>query len=272
MKKLKFIFLFIIPLFTFTSCDVKMEELEEVDIYFFNVGKADSILIKSNEVNILIDTARDEKGDYISERLKELGVEKLDYMIITHIDKDHVGGADKILEKIEVGKILTSYINEEKKQYMEMVDVANKKNIEIKRAEVGDKIFNGKLKIEVLAPKDNYINENDNSIVLSMKYGKNKFLFAGDIEENSTEDLLKDSKIKNYDLLKIPHHGRSNDFIVDFLSKVKPKNSIITTDTKEHNPSKKVVESLKNLKSNIFITGDGEIHATSNGIKINIKQ
>ncbi|MCR1951599.1 MBL fold metallo-hydrolase [Clostridium sp. DSM 100503] len=272
MKGFKFIFLFIIPFFTFTSCDVEVEELKEIDIYFFNVGKADSILIKSNEVTILIDTARDEKGDYIVERIKDLGVEKLDYMIITHLDKDHVGGADKILEKVEVGKIFTSYVNEEKKQYREMVEVANKKNIEIAKVEVEEKIFDGDLKVEVLAPKDNYINENENSIVLNVRYGKNKFLFTGDIEENATEELLRDSKIKNHDLLKIPHHGRNNDFMVDFLAKVKPEFSIITTDNVEHTPSKKLMQALENIKSNVLITGDGEIHVTSNGIKINIEQ
>lgn len=270
MKNLKFIFLFIIPFFTSAPCDVKMKELEEIDIYFFNVGKADSILIKSNEVNILIDTARDENGEYIVKRLKDLGVKKLDYMIITHIDKDHVGGADKILEKIETEKIYTSYINEEKKQYREMVNVANKKSIEIKKVELEEKIFDGDLKVKVIAPKKNYFNENDNSIVLSVKYGKNKFLFAGDIEESSTEDLLNDSEIKNYDLLKIPHHGRNNDFMADFLAKVKPNSSIITADNVEHKPSKKLKESLKNIKSNVLITGDGEIHVTSNGIKINV--
>ena len=156
MKNLKFIFLFIISFFTSAPCDVKMKELEEIDIYFFNVGKADSILIKSNEVNILIDTARDENGEYIVKRLKDLGVKKLDYMIITHIDKDHVGGADKILEKIETEKIYTSYINEEKKQYREMVNVANKKSIEIKKVELEEKIFDGDLKVKVIAPKKNY--------------------------------------------------------------------------------------------------------------------
>ncbi|WP_195262477.1 MBL fold metallo-hydrolase [Clostridium sp. 1001275B_160808_H3] len=272
MKNLKFIVLFIIPFFTFASCDVKVEELNEMDIYFLNVGKADSILIKSDEVNILIDSARDESGEYIAERLNDLGIEKLDYMIITHLDKDHVGGADKILEKIEVGEILTSYINEEKKQYKEMLEVANKKNIEIRRTEVGEKIFDGDLKVEVLAPKENYINENDNSLVLSVRYGKSKFLFTGDIEEKSTENLLKNLETKNYDLLKIPHHGRNNDFMADFLAKVRPSTSIITTDNIEHKPSKKLIKSLNGIKSNVFITGDGEIHVTCNGIKININQ
>lgn len=270
MKNFKFIFLFIIPFFTSVSCDVKMKELEEIDIYFFNVGKADSILIKSNEANILIDTARDEKGVYIVERLKDLGIEKLDYMIITHTDKDHVGGADKILEKIETDRIYTSYINEEKKQYIEMLDVANEKNIEIKKVELGEKIFYGDLKVEVIAPKENYFSENDNSIVLSVTYGENKFLFAGDIEEESTKDLLKETKINDYDLLKIPHHGRKNDFIEEFLNKVNPEISIITTDNNEHKPSKKLLEELKRIKSNVLITGDGEIHITSNGIKINV--
>lgn len=58
--------------------------------------------------------------------------------------------------------------------------------------------------------------------------------------------------------------------MADFLAKVKPNTSIITTDNVEHKPSKKLKESLKNIKSNVLITGDGEIHVTSNGIKINV--
>ncbi len=249
--------------------------LDKVNIYFFNVGKADSILIESYSGNILIDSGTNKDGDLLVRRLGDLGINKLDYLILTHPHKDHIGGAPKILENITVDKIIKSDLIVDSKPYNKLEEAILEKDIPNVVGKASDKFNLGELEFKILFPsKKYYKEENDYSLVLEMKHGSNKFLFTGDIEEEGLEELLLNKEIANYTLLKVPHHGGFEDLTSIFINTIKPKFAIITNDIEESkNPiSEEVLQLLKMNNTKTFITGKGEIKCISDGENFHISQ
>ncbi|GAB6169489.1 ComEC/Rec2 family competence protein [Clostridium carnis] len=273
IKKIILINIFIMLIF-FIGCSDKNIKLDNLNVYFFQVGKADSILIKNNKFNILIDTGTDKDGENILLRLKELNIDKLDYLILTHPDKDHIGGADIIVNNLEVEKVISSYEWYDSKQFKELQDAMKNKNITIHVPSVEEEIILKDISIRFIGPLREYVDENNNSLILQLKHGKNSFLFTGDAKENSLMDLIGKNRDIKSDVLKVPHHGRGNKASGLFFNKVKPKISIITCDKNNEKglPEEKVIRDLESIKSKVFITGNGEINIISNGIDIDISQ
>ena len=100
----------------------------ELNIFFLNVGQADSTLIASNNCNMLIDCGNNSDGKYISEFLKSQGIKKLDYLIGTHIDEDHIGGMQEVLSNIQVQTLYMPYSTYEGKQFYMQLENYIKKN------------------------------------------------------------------------------------------------------------------------------------------------
>ena len=101
----------------------------EFNIHFFNAGKADAIIIKNNDKYIMIDTAEESFSDEILKYFKKNNISKIDYLIITHFDKDHVGGASKIIDKIEIQNVLQSNYPKNSEVYKKYVKSLEKKSI-----------------------------------------------------------------------------------------------------------------------------------------------
>ena len=104
------VLLLILGIFVYSNKDNNSSEFSnlnindnELNIFYLNVGMADSTFITINNVNMLIDSGNDSDGHYITEFLKSQNVTKIDYFIVTHFDEDHMGGAYKILEEFDIG-------------------------------------------------------------------------------------------------------------------------------------------------------------------------
>lgn len=102
-----------------------------LNIIYFNVGQADSTFITSNGVNMLIDAGNDSDGYYIANFLKEQNINSIDYLILTHIDEDHAGGAYKIIEELDIGIIYMPNAVEDKKFYHTLISTAESNNVNI---------------------------------------------------------------------------------------------------------------------------------------------
>jgi len=96
---------------------------ELLNIIYFNVGQADSTLITINDYTMLIDTGNGSDGYYIADFLKAQGINKIDYLILTHLDEDHVGGTYKIVQELNIGTIYMPNMESNKKFYKEMMEV-----------------------------------------------------------------------------------------------------------------------------------------------------
>lgn len=230
-------------------------------------GQGDGTLIVTPlNKKILIDGGGSEFGDLnvgkstLLPYLLDRGVRKLDYVILTHFDMDHVQAAMYVMENIEVDKVLIAKQVESSTAYMEFISIVKSKKIKVKFVKAGDRInIEKNLYVDILWPKENeFINENamnNNAIVFKLIYGNFSILFTGDIEKIAEEKILELYKnnlnILNATVLKVAHHGSKSSSIDSFLSTVKPKIALIGVGANNlyGHPANKVITRLDNLRS-----------------------
>ena len=222
----------------------------------FDVGQGDSILVSfpNNGSNVLIDTSGDTMnyessnnvGNKIIPYLKTVGITKIDYLVISHGDFDHMGEAINLVNNFEVDNVVFNcgeFNNLEKNLIM----VLNKKNIKyytcIRELRIS------KYKMQFLNTRE-YDNENDNSSVVYFNYDGYKFLFMGDAGVEKEKDILEKYNISDIDVLKVGHHGSKTSSDKKFIDEIKPKYSIISVgkNNRYGHPNKEVLDTLNDLK------------------------
>lgn len=241
-------------------------------VTFFDVGKGDCILIESSKNAIMIDAGYEENGEEIVQRLKQQGIESLQYLILTHPDKDHIGGVDHIIKKINVLEIIETDCEVDSDDYKEYKMAAKEKGIDILTLKETKEIVLGEAKIFIYPPicVEDYVGENDFSLVTKLIYGETSFLFAGDAQEPRIDEILKQIPDMKSTLLKVPHHGRWMENSENLFQSVSAKYSIITNDKKKMYQDVKKL--LKELGSSVYETNNGNIQVLSDGKKIYISQ
>ncbi|MDD7515973.1 ComEC/Rec2 family competence protein [Ruminococcus flavefaciens] len=242
-------------------------DAKEMKVTFFDVGKADSMVIQTDTGTVVIDCGEKGDGKKIVSLLNESGTTTIDYLIITHFDKDHVGGAPKVLNNFEVLNVLTPDYEGNNDEYAKYVKTIEEKNIHPTKL-TSDMSFNlDDVKFTVYAPKKTFYgedDENDFSLVTKVVHHNNTLLFTGDAMEQRLDEIMD---IGRCTLLKVPYHGRKLDNIGDFLKAVKPKCAVVCTSNTEF--SGKVQDLLSDMKIQTYATCfNGNITATSNGGEI----
>ncbi len=246
---------------------------EDFNVLFMYVGQADSTLIKYKNKTMLIDAGNNEDGKNIVKFLKDKGISKLDYIVGTHYDEDHIGGLDDIIENFDIGKFYLSNGGELGPNYYNLEKAAKKKNLAITIPKVGDKIYFGDVDMEVMAAsKFDGKNDNNASIVIQAKYGSRKYLFMGDLEKQ--EEAKR--KWNEVDVLKAGHHGSNTSSTQEFLNQVKPKYVFVSAgkNNKYRLPNVKAMERIEKTGAKIFRTdvNESSFWLTSNGNDIDIKE
>ena len=257
-KKKHIIFLIIITIFI----KIKPYLNSDILVYYIDVGQGDSILLSSpnRKENILIDTGgkisyekekwKERKNKNISDNiitfLRKLGINKLDYLIVTHGDYDHMGEAINLVNNFKVEKVIFNcgeFNDLEKK----LIKVLNKKKIEyyscIKELSINNN------KVCFLNTKE-YENENDNSSVIYTKLNGYKFIFMGDAGVEKEKDILDKYNLSNIDILKVGHHGSKTSTSKKFIDEIKQKYSIISVgkNNRYGHPNKEVLDTLNDSK------------------------
>ena len=246
---------------------------EDFYVLFMYVGQADSTLIKYKNKTMLIDAGNNEDGKNIVKFLKDKGISKLDYIVGTHYDEDHIGGLDDIIENFDIGKFYLSNGGELGPNYYNLEKASKKKNLAITIPKVGDKIDFGDVDMEVMAAsKFDGKNDNNASIVIQAKYGSRKYLFMGDLEKQ--EEAKR--KWNEVDVLKAGHHGSNTSSTQEFLNQVNPKYVFVSAgkNNKYRLPNVKAMERIEKTGAKIFRTdvNESSFWLTSNGNDIDIKE
>jgi len=224
-------------------------------VTFIDVGQGDSILINYpyNTSNILIDTGGSSynKSNYISNNiiipyLKSIGINKLDYLIITHGDYDHMGEAINLVNTFKVEKVILN-CGEMNELELDLIKVLDKKKIPyyscIKELNISDNIL-------YFLNNNNYGNENDNSSVIYTSLNNYKFLFMGDAEVEVEEDLIEKYNLENIGVLKVGHHGSKTSSSKEFINEINPKYGVISVGKNNiyNHPNEEVLKTLQNSK------------------------
>ncbi|WP_291581552.1 ComEC/Rec2 family competence protein [Clostridium sp. UBA6640] len=283
--KIKNLFIFIIlimtSVFLIGCAEISLEEgkeenvvadsTEKLMVHFIDVGQADSILIEQGNSTMLIDAGNNDDGKIIKDYLSKRNITKIDYLVGTHPHEDHIGAMDDVIYEFEIGKIFMPKKTSTTKTYRDVVTAANKKSLKFTAPKVGDSFKLGEATFTILAPIKDYEDANDSSIVLKMKYGNNTFLFTGDAEGPSEQDILNSKSDLTADVLKLGHHGSRTSSSDKFLDAVNPKYGVITCEKNNDygHPHIETVKKMSERNIKLYRTDEqGTIVANSDGKKI----
>lgn len=218
----------------FTNADLSSTPITpegELQVYFIDVGNADSILIRQGEVNALIDAGERGDGDDVLAYLNRQGVKKLDLVIATHPHADHIGGMADVINGIAIDRFVMSFMPEDETPttatYLNMLTALDEKSVTVEEAEPGAVYTLGTAQLTVLAPLSESDEANNISVVTRLTFGERSFLFMGDAEAEVEEELLSSGRPLTADVLKIGHHGSNTSSSQAFLNKVDPDYVII---------------------------------------------
>ncbi len=243
----------------------------ELEIHFLDVGQADSTLIICDGQTMLIDAALDDQGTKIQNYLQKQGIDRLDYLVLTHPDADHIGSADVVMTKFEIGTIFMSNYEKETKTYKNLFKLIEENNIKYLSPAVGNVYALGSASFQILAPNREYDDPNDASIALMITHGENTFLFTGDAEKAAEEDMLANGLSLDADLYHAGHHGSKTSSTEEFLDAVSPRYTVIScgVDNSYGLPDAEVLNNLRARYVKVFRTDEqGTIVATSDGEEI----
>lgn len=253
------------------------EEIPEnfgVRVTFFDVGKGDAILIQTKNSSMLIDSGYEDTAGTILEDLERKGIDRLDYMLITHFDKDHVGGADHVLEAVEVGEVFQPDYESDAKQYREYMETAEKMKIRPRIVTETLRLSLDEAELLVYPPQCGEYKEEDNdfSLVVSMRCGEKSFLFAGDCEKERLEELMGQQEFPlAHDILKVPHHGREEKNSKEFFQAVMPKTAVITC-SEDNPPDREILRLLEQLGAKTYLSAEGTITLSYDGKELEVWQ
>lgn len=256
----------------FIYSNKKVSSDYDFNAYFFNAGKADAILLSKNDKYILIDTGEETLSDDILKYFQANNITRLEYLIITHFDKDHVGSASSIIDNIEIGEVLQSNSPKDSEYYTNYLNSLSNKSINPTTVSGNYELTFEDLNIVVNGPETIYENNesNNSSLIISVTYGDMKFLFMGDAENARIKDYIS-SNSETYDFLKIPYHGNYLKRLDDLLNVVKSKYGVMTC-SKDEGCEEETLETLNSYNVKYYMTKNGAISVLSNGKEIVIKQ
>lgn len=244
----------------------------DMEVHFLDVGQGDCTLIRSGEHAMLIDGGNNKWGKEIQSYLESKGIRKLDYIIGTHPDADHVGGLDIVIQNTESAQLLVPDVSKDTRTYEEVIEAAEARNTEIRHPKAGERYELGEAVFTVVAPNGSkYDNINEYSIGILLEHGENSFLFVGDAEEQSEREMVQKKRKIDADVYKVSHHGSRTATGDEFLAAVSPEYAVISCGEGNSygHPHADVLNRLRQEGIKIFRTDDqGTIVASSDGQKL----
>lgn len=247
------------------------ERSSGMEVHFIDVGQGDATLIKADGHAMLIDSGENDQGTAVQLYLKKQRVEQLDYLVLTHTDSDHIGGADVIISKFDIGQIFLSDFKKDNQTYRELMDSMRYQHMTFSTPEVGAEYELGGAVVSIIAPNNTYEDPNNSSLALIVDYGENSFLFSGDCEEEAEQDILANGMNLDIDVYQAGHHGSKSSSAEEFLDAMTPEYAVISCAEKNSygHPHARTLNHLRARNIKVFRTDEqGSIVAYCDGKKI----
>lgn len=244
------------------------------EIHYIDVGQGDSALVLCDDEAMLIDGGKSKASDVIYTYLKKQNVERLDYIVCSHADEDHIGGLSAPLSTIDVGGILAPKTGADTNSYRNIVRKAEERGIEIDNPKPGDEMKLGSSTVEFFGPiTESESDRNNGSIVMKIVYGDTSFLFTGDAEREEEQEILNAGYDLSADVLKVGHHGSKNSTTYPFLREIMPKYAVISVGKGNSygHPTEDTLSRLRDADVTVYRTDiQGDIIAKSDGKNVTI--
>ena len=243
-----------------------------VTIKFIDVGQGEAILIALPKKTMLIDAGPTGSAPKIAQVLQELGRNKIDYLVATHPDEDHIGGMADVISSTQIGTIYAPNKTNNTATYRKFLTAIQNNNLQITLAEAGTIIDQtDSYKLEILWPKKdaNFPDTNDYSIIIKLTVGNKTFLFTGDAPTNA----ILNSNPDHIDVLKVSHHGSRTGTSEVLIHKLSPTYAVLSyaLDNSYGHPMQSVLNALHKHSVEVWGTGaNGTITITCDGTTIDI--
>jgi len=248
------------------------KKVSKLKVHFIDVGQGDSILVESNNKYMLIDAGESDQSKVVINYLENIGVKKLDFIIATHPHSDHIGGLADVINHFNIGKIIMPDAVHTSNTYENLLDTISDKGLKITKAVVGNEYTLGNASFVILAPSNSdYDNLNNYSVAIKLQNGSNSFIFTGDAEEQSENEMLKTGINLDADVLKLGHHGSFTSNSEKFLDAVSPDIAVISAGEGNQygHPHDEILQILKDKNIKLYRTDkQGTIVLESDGKKI----
>ena len=237
-----------------------------------DVGKGDCILLQSGKSAALIDAGYEGTANKVLSLMQKQGIDQLECLVISHYDRDHVGGVRAIGEKIPIDTVYLPGYEGSDKNYRTLIAAIRDLSLPSQQVSKELRLELGDATLMLLPSRVAYIpgtngeegNDNDLSLVASLTSGKDSYLFTGDLEKDGIAAFL-DAKRGHFDVLKVPHHGQKSSYTDELLEDVQPQIAVIT-DSADDPADKKTLKLLKENGANTYRTStSGTIVITSDG-------
>ena len=243
-----------------------------LEAYFFRAGKADAILLRTAHGAVLIDAGKKGFGKEIVDYCAAQGVEALDYLIVTHFDKDHVGGAAKVLRALPVGQVLQSCYEKDSKEYGNYRKALRKAGLEaVTVREALDFTLDG-VRFHVDPPRlERYADSpsNNASLIVTVSCGDCRLLFTGDAESARLTEWLE-GEPGPFAFVKMPHHGDWNSAILPLLEETRPLCAVVTCSNKEPEDPR-TRDLLERFEVETFYTREAPVLLACDGEQVTLR-
>ncbi len=247
------------------------------------VGKADALILKTDDWAAMIDTGEERDGSYIRETLEAAGIDHLNLLLITHFDKDHVGSAAELLKTVGADQVRIPDYEGTRPEYAaflsaleahpetEVQRITGTETLEIPAGSVNTSltIYAADDPAEIRDTDGEY--DNDMSLVAKVICGEKKFLFTGDIEKTRIAQMLDSGEDWSADWIKMPHHGRYQKKVEKLLEAVNPFYAVIC-DGGDQLAEEETLDALKKRQITEWETANGTVVTMTDGKKIEIRQ
>ncbi|ESS10457.1 MAG: putative hydrolase (metallo-beta-lactamase superfamily) [uncultured archaeon A07HR60] len=256
-----------------------------LEIHFINVGQSVSTLVVSPEgETMLVDTGHyNDDGEYVLEYLRSQGIDRIDYLVTSHNDADHIGGNAAIIEYYEtaadgIGAVYDPGIAASTQTYSEYLDAVETHDVTLYETREGDDIGVAGVDVSVFGPPDPYLEgeaRNENSIVLKLTYGQTSFLLSGDAEDDQEAYLVEQyGQRLQSTVLKAGHHGSASSSSDELLNSASPEAVIVSSgyDNRYDHPARTVLQRLGDQGGQTYWTGThGDILLVSDGQSVSVR-
>lgn len=244
------------------------QETEPLEVHYIDVGQGSATLLKSGSHAMLIDAGDSDQGTRIQLYLTKQGVENLDYLVLTHPDADHIGGAPVIITKFDIGQLFLSNYEKDNKTTQKVKDAMQYKGMTASDYQVGDTFALGNASFTILGPQKEYTDSNNASVALMVQNGNNRFLFTGDCEAEAEADMAASQADLHADVYLAGHHGSDTASSQVFMDAVSPAYAVISCGEGNSygHPHAEVLNRFRSMGIQVFRTDEqGSVIAESDG-------
>lgn len=236
-------------------------------VYTYFIGTqndADCILVRQGGADILIDTGEKSDGAAIVDFLREKGIDTIEYLVLTHPDKDHIGGAAEVLQSFPVEQIIMPYYPDTNKTLEHLLQVAQEQKVNIITPTRTRSFSLGGMEMTIFRPLEkHYKYDNNYSLVTLINHNEVNMLFTGDAMDKRIQEL-GEIHFPQITLLKAPYHGRYAESFPAFLESIRPQYTVVTSDQADP----EIVTALQNVGAEIYYSVPDTVAFESDGHKM----